>query len=172
MSHPVNLSVDYSNPLLVEGYVQAAQESRITLYNTQPSKVIYQGSEIPYSIEGSDITFTVSGKGEFLIELSESAETVEDMPSEFFVSAPYPNPFNPYTVIRYVLPIDCNVKMEIYDILGRKVTTLKDGMVSAGIHETAWDGKNREGSTVGSGVYFYHFKASDYTRNGKVMFLR
>lgn len=96
----------------------------------------------------------------------------EEAPVQFSISNPYPNPFNPATTIRYVIPTDCHVELVMYDITGRKVAVLEDDMVRAGVHEAVWDGKNENGATVGSGVYLYRFRAGNYRDNGKVMFLR
>ena len=98
--------------------------------------------------------------------------SVEGMPSEFRVSAPYPNPFNQFSVIRYELPVDRHVELVIYDILGREIIVLRDGEDSAGIHEAVWDGKNENGENAGSGVYLFRLKTDVYIAQGKVLLLR
>ena len=97
---------------------------------------------------------------------------VEDVPSEFHVNDPYPNPFNPYTSIRYQVPIDCHVEVVIYDILGRRISVLQDRTVSAGIHEAVWNGKNDNGTMVSSGIYLYRLKADTYIKQGKMLFMK
>jgi len=61
----------------------------------------------------------------------------------------YPNPFNPITEIEYALPKDCYVQLDVYNILGQKVTSLVDGEQTAGYKVARWDA-----STMSSGIYF------------------
>ncbi len=120
----------------------------------------------------------VYGAGAFLLAGSEIAKIDEellhniDIPDKFYVNKPYPNPFNPITTIRYGIPEDCRVRLAIYDILGREIAVLRDGITSAGVHEAFWDGRNDRGLSVGSGVYFYRFKAGNFTEHGKITFLK
>jgi photosystem II stability/assembly factor-like uncharacterized protein len=79
------------------------------------------------------------------------------IPTTFFLSQNYPNPFNPSTVIRYGLPQNSHVVLEVFDALGRSVARLIDGMEEAGIKEIAFDG-----STLASGVYLYRLSAGDF----------
>jgi hypothetical protein len=77
------------------------------------------------------------------------------MPTSFAVSQNYPNPFNASTVIRYSLPENAKVKIEIFNILGQKVRTLVDEFQTAGYKTIQWNGTNAGNQTVASGVYFY-----------------
>ncbi len=100
------------------------------------------------------------------------ATLVEETPSEFYLSPPYPNPFNPSTTFRYSVPQDCHVKLIIYDILGRKAAVIKDRIVGAGNYEVTWAGRNDNGTMLGSGVYLYRFTAGNYQKKGKMMLMR
>ncbi|OLD69534.1 MAG: hypothetical protein AUI33_09005 [Ignavibacteria bacterium 13_1_40CM_2_61_4] len=71
-------------------------------------------------------------------------------PSSFVLEQNFPNPFNSRTVIRYELPAQTQVRIAVYDILGREVATLVDGVQPAGTNQTDF-----EGSRLSSGVYFY-----------------
>lgn len=97
---------------------------------------------------------------------------VENIPLEFHVNPPYPNPFNPYTTIEYHLPFDCHVELVIYDILGRNVAVLENRKLDAGIHKTVWNGESKDGTAVGSGVYLYLLKADKYISRGKMLLIR
>jgi len=66
----------------------------------------------------------------------------------------YPNPFNPETTIRYSLPADDNVKLTVFDMLGREVATLVDGFQTAGEHQATWNA-----SQLSSGKYFYRLES-------------
>ena len=77
------------------------------------------------------------------------------IPREFTVSQNYPNPFNPSTKIDFFVAAKVNIKLVIYDLLGRQIRTLVDGIVAAGPQSVSWDGRDTQGTTVSSGVYFY-----------------
>ncbi len=81
------------------------------------------------------------------------------LPSEFALEQNYPNPFNPTTTIKYALPRASRVVLRVYDMLGQQVAVLKDEMQTAGTHDVVWNGKNAQGHTVASGVYFYQMEA-------------
>ncbi|MDW7678993.1 MAG: right-handed parallel beta-helix repeat-containing protein [bacterium] len=67
----------------------------------------------------------------------------------------FPNPFNPQTRIQYQLARSAEVRLEIFNLLGKKVITLINEKQTAGIHSTSWDGKDSTGNQAASGVYFY-----------------
>jgi Zn-dependent metalloprotease len=99
-----------------------------------------------------------------------TAETLS-LPKDFAIYDNYPNPFNPHTTIRYNIPEQSSVSLVIYDIMGREVRRLVDGIVEPGYHSVAWDSRNTSGVEVSSGMYIYHFFAqpvynqSDYSGN-------
>ena len=83
-----------------------------------------------------------------------------------------PNPFNPDTVFRFGLPQAGQVKLDIYDLTGRHVRTLVDGMVGAGWQTVVWDGRGDRGERVASGVYFCWFEAGGVSESRKVVILK
>ena len=72
----------------------------------------------------------------------------------FRLNGPFPNPFNPSTVISYELPYDLNIEINIFNLLGRKVRSLLNETRPAGQGSTIWDGKTENGHLVSGGVYF------------------
>jgi len=100
------------------------------------------------------------------------ATAVKSRPSRFHVSAAYPNPFNPATTIMFEVPDETSVRLVMYDILGREIAVLEDGVVSAGVHQAVWDGRDKNGQMVGAGIYIYRFTAGSFSSKGKVTFLR
>jgi hypothetical protein len=93
-------------------------------------------------------------------------------PTAFTLEQNYPNPFNPITEIRYSIPVDCHVTLEIYNILGRKVVTLVDDFHEAGRKVALWNGRDNKGATVVSGIYFYTIKAGQYAATRKMVLLK
>jgi len=88
-------------------------------------------------------------------------------PSTFRLLPNYPNPFNASTIIQYNLPAVSDVKIEIYDLLGRKVETLYNGNQPAGSHSVIWDADGKS-----TGVYFYKIQAGDHTETKKMVLLK
>jgi len=76
-------------------------------------------------------------------------------PAAFRVEPNYPNPFNPSTTIEFALPARSHVSVKIFDVSGRLVRTLVDGVLDAQIHQAVWTGDDDGGRQVSSGVYFY-----------------
>ena len=72
----------------------------------------------------------------------------------FTLNGPFPNPFNPSTVISYELPYDLNIEINIFNLLGRKVRSLLNETRPAGQGSTIWDGKTENGHLASGGVYF------------------
>jgi len=72
----------------------------------------------------------------------------------FRLNGPFPNPFNPSTVITYELPYDLNIEINIFDLLGRRVRSLLNETRPAGQGSTIWDGKTESGHLASGGVYF------------------
>lgn len=94
------------------------------------------------------------------------------LPDEFALRQNYPNPFNPSTNIALDLPSPSHVRLEVLNILGQKVATLKDAYTEAGSHVVTWDGKSDNGQPVSSGVYFYRMKADGFEQVRKMMMLK
>jgi flagellar hook assembly protein FlgD len=84
----------------------------------------------------------------------------------------YPNPFNPKTTIRFDLPLAQNVSLVVFDISGRKITTLVDEALDAGYHSVDWSGRDEEGIEMASGVYFYKIKAGPLKRTERMVLLK
>jgi C1A family cysteine protease len=96
----------------------------------------------------------------------------ELMPAEFRLDQNYPNPFNPVTNISFHLARTSNVRLDIFNILGRKVVTLIDGRMQHGDHVVQWSGENSAGQPVASGVYFYRLSAGDFAESKKMVLVR
>lgn len=82
---------------------------------------------------------------------------IEELPNEFDLYQNYPNPFNPATTIRYDLPQNTDVRLDIYNILGQRVYTLVNAPQKAGRYEVRFDA-----SSLASGVYFYRLMTGEF----------
>lgn len=94
------------------------------------------------------------------------------LPKEFALHPNYPNPFNPATVIRYDLPQAADVKLMVFDALGRQVRVLVNELQEAGYHSVAWNGRDNEQKPVASGVYLCRLLAADFVMIHKMLLLR
>ena len=100
-----------------------------------------------------------------------------EIPAETELLRNYPNPFNPETWIPYHLSEDADVKLTIYDINGEVVRDIDVGHQIAAKYDTRskaiyWDGRNRFGEQVASGIYFYHLDAGDFSGTRKMVILK
>jgi len=91
----------------------------------------------------------------------------DSLPISLSVNQNHPNPFNASTSIKYDLPSSCEVTIEIYDLLGRKIQTLSPGEQQPGLHSIAW-----KADGYSSGVYFYRIQAGEYIETKKMLLLK
>ena len=100
-----------------------------------------------------------------------------EIPAETELLRNYPNPFNPETWIPYRLAEDADVSLTIYDVNGTMVRSIDVGHQSAAVYESRskaiyWDGRNRFGEQVASGIYFYSLSAGDFSATRKMVILK
>jgi hypothetical protein len=93
--------------------------------------------------------------------------SADSRPDHFAVSGPYPNPFNPSTVIRYQLPVAGRVSLQVYDTAGKLVAELVSGWREAGDYELTFDG-----SGLPSGIYIANLRAGGYSQVQKLILLK
>jgi hypothetical protein len=93
-------------------------------------------------------------------------------PVAFALLANTPNPFNPSTLIKYELPQQVEVKLVIFDLVGRRVRTLVDQRQQAGRYAITWDGRNEQGQVVSSGVYLYQLRAGNFVQVRRMALVR
>ena len=98
---------------------------------------------------------------------SETNALIAEVPKNYILYQNFPNPFNPTTIIKYATPKNEKVTIDIYDLLGRKVTELVNGEVTAGYHEIEFNAGN-----LASGIYFYKLSAGSYTQVNKMLLMK
>jgi flagellar hook assembly protein FlgD len=99
-------------------------------------------------------------------------DNVYNIPTEIDLSQNYPNPFNPATNIKYNLSSAAQVKLTVYDILGKEITTLINGREIAGEHVVVWNGRDNDNNEVSSGLYFYELTTGEQTESKKMMLVK
>jgi hypothetical protein len=126
---------------------------------------------IGQSVIGRSIgtTFAASagfwGDGGVILDVE--GPTAAEIPAEFALRQNYPNPFNPGTMITYALPVEMEVQLRVYDLLGRELAMLADERMPAGIHSVRFDGAG-----LASGVYVYRLTAGDFIQSRRMMLLK
>jgi hypothetical protein len=96
----------------------------------------------------------------------------DEIAYKFELVGNYPNPFNPSTTIKFILPNSQQVNISVYDVLGRKIKNLISTILNAGTNEIRWDGKNDYSVSVTSGMYIYKIQTREGTITGKMMLLK
>ena len=104
---------------------------------------------------------------------------VEDEPLEWHAGVPeftlsqnYPNPFNPTTSIPYTLETTAHVSLTVYDMAGREIRKIAEGLFSAGTYLSTWEGTDNSGSPVPSGIYFVRLQVADRSLVRKMILTR
>ena len=93
-------------------------------------------------------------------------------PTQIRLQQNYPNPFNPSTAIRFQLPVFSRVNLSIYNVHGQLVRTLVAGERPAGTHNVQWDGSDRAGQRVASGVYIARLQAGAHVDSKKLLLVK
>lgn len=117
------------------------------------------------NIVGQD--FTVDARDGNIILTPSSTDDISPLPIEYSLRQNYPNPFNAETQIKFELSQSSQVTLEIYDLLGRRITTLIDRQFDAGYHHVDWNA-----SSYPSGIYFYTIRAGEFSKARKMMLLK
>jgi hypothetical protein len=127
-------------------------------YSYTDNDLFAGGSSFQYRLKQVD----TDGKYEY----SDVVE-VEIMPTQFELSQNYPNPFNPSTTIRFSLPKETQLKINIYNMLGELVETLAEGTYEAGYHKVTFDA-----SALPSGAYIYRIESSEFVQVRKMILIK
>ncbi len=116
------------------------------------------------SLESSKFVNRTTEKAAWTL-LTSVEEKDGTVPSEYILEQNYPNPFNPATEIRFGVPRQSVVRLEVFNILGQVVKTLVDETKEAGYYSVSWDGRNNGGVLMPSGPYLYRLSAIDAHRS-------
>ena len=132
----------------------------------------YAKGYIPYVSRRSLSQLTTTTPPEYGTTVEVSEEYEDFFPNTIQLHQNYPNPFNPSTVISYTLPSSvkgetANVKIIVYDVLGREVATLVNKEQSAGNYQVTFDASN-----LTSGIYFYRIQAGNFVETKKMIFMK
>ncbi|NKB69761.1 MAG: T9SS type A sorting domain-containing protein [Candidatus Latescibacteria bacterium] len=109
---------------------------------------------------------------EFSPPVTAVAQTPAVTPSQLALAQNYPNPFNSGTLIRYTLPQPGAASLAVYNLVGQRVALLVDGPRPAGVASVRWDGRDKSGADLASGVYLYRLQVGSKVETRKLLLLR
>jgi hypothetical protein len=84
----------------------------------------------------------------------------------------FPNPFNPVTTVRYSVGKETHVDIAVFDVSGRRVQSLVDGVQEVGLYDVTWDGRDHNGAELAAGVYWIRYEADEYLATRKAVLLK
>ena len=122
------------------------------------------GDQYYYQLQDISLNGSRTCHGPIKVELT--------LPEQFKVYQNYPNPFNPETRIRFQLPSTSHTRVAIFNTVGQLVRLLVDKSLTAGYHESKWDGRDQQGVRVSSGVYYYRIEAGRERSVKKMVLLK
>ncbi|MBU1920958.1 S8 family serine peptidase [bacterium] len=134
-----------------------------TTYSWQPPNIGYFNFWVKAMYDGGESVNSDTVR----ILVLDANELVTAIPQEFTLNQNFPNPFNPNTTIRFGLPFDSEVRLEVFDLLGRSVAVLTDSRLSAGYHSVEFNATG-----LGTGIYFYRLHAGSFEQLRKMMLIR
>lgn len=160
-----------SGPLAVDAAVASGRSGYTAIeYDgaAELTSVVVQVT--PRQVGGSRFMFRVTDRFDCTAQIDPVVELA--VPAAIALEQNYPNPANPETTIRFTLPEATNVRLAIYDVMGREVKTLVSGPVAAGAHEMTWDGTDAAGVAAASGVYLYRLEGRGFSQTRQLTLLK
>ncbi len=106
------------------------------------------------------------------VTAADDEDDLPALPTEYRLSQNYPNPFNPTTTIEYSLSRSTFVAIDIFNIIGQRVTTLENSYKEAGEHSVIWNGRDESGKPVSTGIYLYRMTAGNHTETKKMTLVK
>jgi parallel beta-helix repeat protein len=142
----------------LEGWLIEKNENTILMVSLDGSDF----NEIPYT---GDLKIKSCSVIDW--EMNKIQAEITVIPDQFSLKPAYPNPFNPATTINYAIPYDAYVVIKAFDVRGKEVAELVNGMIEEGIHEVVWDA-----SKLSSGMYFVRMTSGDFKAVRKIIFIK
>ena len=112
-------------------------------------------------------------KGELInFVVRTNSSDIKMIPNSFALKQNYPNPFNPTTKINYEIPQSAFVELVVFNLIGQMIKVLNSTFQQPGYYSINWDGKNDNGVSVPSGVYFYTISSKSFQKTKKMLYLK
>ena len=99
-------------------------------------------------------------------------DAADGLPTTYALRQNYPNPFNPQTTIRFSLPVATNTRIIVYDLSGKEIVRLVDRRLEAGYHQLVWNGRDRRGRELPTGMYIVLMATPEFTKSIKLVLIK
>jgi len=151
-----------------------AETNTLGLLDLEGDEIIHSGNYNLLQLNGEYeiVEAIASDMKNNAIFLTTGASKDALLPTEYALNQNYPNPFNPTTEIGFNLSNAGDITLEIYNIMGQKVSTLIDERMESGSHLVTWDSRDNTGQSVSSGIYFYRLITDEFIDTKKMTLLK
>jgi hypothetical protein len=155
LTHGDDFTINMTERALIADYFTSGNETRLLVITPETDEL--------FSFEGD---FEIA---EIIVANSHAEVSFVDLPLavSFSLSDAYPNPFNPTTTMKLVMPVAGDMQVEVYNLLGQVVATLTSGYRDVGTYNLTWDATD-----VSSGMYFVKAQADGFTKTQKLMLVK
>ena len=130
---------------------------------------VYGDGQISQAV---DATFNDVGNADIQLNPTAIGGNTTLLPTSSSLSQNYPNPFNAQTMISFAVGAKGRVELSVFNVIGQKVSTLIDADYVPGNYQVIWNGRDMNGNTVSSGVYYYNLKIGDQSQTMKMTLLK
>ncbi len=149
---------------VVAVWTQSTDKSSIIAYNGQVVYLSFNYAKIADGTVKGELLKNICKYLDLLTPVSvDDGNDINTLPVKFVLAQNYPNPFNPSSIIKFALPVNSNVTLDVYNVLGQRVAQLVNGKLTAGYHSVKWNA-----GEFASGVYIYKLSAKN--NNGDQIF--
>ena len=193
-----NTGTDISDSTVVRFFKDAINNSSllsgdIKVGGLEPSEIVYYSFNLSlYDMQGCHHIYAIIDQDNYIVDSDRSNNQTTNIiriygrttdvewpdndkdiiPNSYRLTQNHPNPFNPITTIQYEIPRNSYVNLRIYDVAGRLLSVLVAEKKESGFYQAIWDGKDKHGHEVSSGVYFYQLQAGEFKETRKLVILR
>jgi hypothetical protein len=168
---PQELPLAIANHSQYKSVLDAVTASGGKATTIDPGQTLSLEFEAPQVPQGLVRDLFLVSRGVYTAKVTNSAEQQNGIPSRFALAQNQPNPFGTATLIRFELPVKTKVKLEVFDLLGRRIRVLADREFEAGYQSVEWDRRSRSGSEVAPGIYMYRMTAVGFRDQKKMTLL-
>ncbi len=185
IDYPSDITTDVNNNIYLTGYsIYSLSTDCITVkYSISGQRLWEKRYNFTGSGENLGVSVFAANDGSVYVAASSKAANMDyatikytqsifrpgndAVPSEFILHQNYPNPFNPSTQIKYDLPLDANVKITVFDMLGKEIAVLVNEHKAAGSYDVSFNA-----TQLSSGMYFYRIETGSFTETKKMLLVK